>query len=167
MYKLERVRILIVESSDHMAGIFRTCLAMMSIPNQNIEIVYDVETAFGKFQRIQHDIVITDWMPGGAGLKLVEKIRKHDESPSKYIPIVMTAGSGNLKRVLLARDAGVSEYMVKPFSAQDLARRLTRVIEKPKPFIVSENYVGHDRRVKTMSFDGEDRRITEPEVHYE
>ena len=168
MYDLTRVRILVVESSEHMASIFRMVLSMLSVPAGNIDVINNADDAFVSYTRKIHDVIITDWMGNsGEGLEFVKMVRTNDESPNRYVPIIMSAGSGNLSRVIASRDVGVSEYLMKPFSAKDLAMRLVRVIEKPKPFIVSDNYVGHDRRVMNMSFDGEDRRKEEPAVHYE
>ena len=168
MYDLSRVRILIIESSEHMGSIFRTVLTMLSVANQNVDVVYNVEEGYESYTRKIHDIIITDWMSNrGEGIQFVKQIRMNDDSPNKYVPIIMTAGSGNLNRVLQSRDAGVTEYLVKPFSARDLASRLGRMIEKPKPFIITDDYVGHERRVKNMSFEGEDRRQADPDVHYE
>ena len=168
MYDLSRVRILIIESSEHMASIFRTVLIMLSVPPHNVDIVYNVEDGYTSYTRKIHDIIITDWMSNrGEGIQFVKQIRMNEDSPNKYVPIIMTAGSSNLNRVLDSRDAGVTEYLVKPFAAKDLASRLGRMIEKPKPFVVTETYVGHDRRIRKMSFEGEDRRKAEPVIQFE
>lgn len=73
----------------------------------------------------------------------------------------MTAGSGHRSKVLKARDAGVSDYIVKPFTAETLAKRITKIIEDEREFIVSGGFVGPNRRYRdTGNFDGEDRRTS-------
>ena len=45
-----------------------------------------------------------------------------------------------------ARDAGVTEFLVKPFTANDIARRITHVINRPRDFIETQDFFGPDRR---------------------
>lgn len=79
----------------------------------------------------------------------------------------MTAGSGHVSRVLRSRDAGISEYLIKPFAANALAVRIERVIENPRKFVVSDSYTGPDRRIREVPYEGEERRADQPEVEEE
>ena len=49
------------------------------------------------------------------------------------------------------RDAGVTEFLVKPFNARDLYRRIVQIIERPRQFVRSEDFFGPDRRRKRES----------------
>ncbi len=49
-------------------------------------------------------------------------------------------------RVVAARNAGINEFLAKPFSARDLYQRICSTILNPRPFIRAKNYVGPDRR---------------------
>lgn len=168
MYDFKNVNILLVESSEEVSSLIRSVLSMLSVPGQNIDTAYNVDEAFSQYVRTSHDIVITDWLDNmDQGLKLVKLIRTSNHSPYKFVPIIMSAGSGHLSRVVKSRDTGVSEYLVKPFAAKELAKRLARVIEHPKPFVVSDHYVGHDRRTKKLPFQGEDRRKQQNKMTYE
>jgi DNA-binding NtrC family response regulator len=62
------------------------------------------------------------------------------------VPIVLVTGYSALIRVAQARDAGVTEFMVKPFSANDMAKRIAYVINKPRDFVDAKDYFGPDRR---------------------
>lgn len=167
-YDFSKVNVLVVESTSEMFKLFKNVLAMLEVPDRNIHSAYSKDEGFEKFCTQRHDIVITDWLDNpDTGIELVRKIRTDDKSPNKFVPIIMTAGSSHLTRVLKSRDAGVSEYLVKPFAADALATRLTRVIEKPRPFVISKTYTGHDRRVKDMPFKGEDRRKEKLEIEYQ
>lgn len=138
---------------------------MLSVPEKNIHSAYSANEAFSKFYLTKHDIIITDWLDNpDSGISLIKRIRTDQKSPNKFVPIIMTAGSGHLSRVLRSRDAGVSEYLMKPFAADALARRITRVIESKKPFVVSASYTGPDRRVREVPYEGPDRRIDKMEV---
>jgi len=143
-----------------MTQLLRSVLHMLTIPPQNVFDAYTPEEAFAKFQHYKHDLVITDWLENpDMGIKLTEMIRKNKNSPNAYVPIIMTAGSAHYKRVVKARDAGISDYVVKPFSARLFASRITRVIEDRRPFVESEDFLGPDRRRKQdLEYDGEERR---------
>jgi DNA-binding response OmpR family regulator len=55
-------------------------------------------------------------------------------------------GFSEKRRVFQARDAGVTEFLVKPFNARDLYRRIAQLIERPRQFVRSEDFFGPDRR---------------------
>lgn len=163
-YNFKHVKILIVESSPELFELLRGVLSMFTVPDVNIYGAYSVEEGFALYTKDQFDMVIIDWMQTpDRGIELTKKIRTDSKSPNPFVPIIMTAGSGHKNRVLRARDAGVSEYLVKPFTAKTLARKIERIIEHPRPFVVCETYIGPDRRVGTGGYDGPDRRRQKPE----
>ena len=167
-YDFKDVNVLVVESSTAMYELIKSVLFMLGVPEGNIYSAYDLDEAFSKFCLKKHDIILSDWLNNpDHGIRLTKRIRTDEKSPHKFVPIIMTAGSGHYSRVINARDAGISEYLVKPFAAGDLAKRLVRVIESPKNFVTSEVYTGPDRRVKIIEYKGPDRRIEIPDVVYE
>lgn len=167
-YDLSKVNVLIVESSADMYKLFKSVLTMLSVPERNIDSAYSYEEAFNKFRNNKHDIIITDWLQNpDNGIKLTKMIRNGQNSPNIYVPVIMTAGSGHFNRVIKARDSGISEYLVKPFSADSLSVRLMRVIEKPRPFVMSDAYKGPDRRVRDVKIEGEDRRVEKYEIEHQ
>lgn len=163
-YDFKNVNVLVVESSKPMFRLVKDVLHIFGVPGVNIYDAYSPEEAFKLFKDVRHDLVIADWLENpDRGIQLTRTLRMDSTTPNPYVPIIMTAGSGHLSRVLRARDAGISEYLVKPFSAQALADRISRVIEKPRKFILSPNYVGPERRVKNIPFEGMERRLNKPE----
>jgi len=165
-YELDAVKVLVVESSTPLFQLFQGVLRLLGVPEINVSPAYSKQEGFEKFVRENHDLLIIDWMGvPDQGIQLVRDIRTHPRSPNPFVPILMTAGSGHARRVFLSRDSGVSDYLVKPFSAKDLAARIERLIEKPRPFVHSTNdegqlgYVGPDRRLKETEFNGYDRRM--------
>lgn len=162
-YDFKHVRVLVVESSVPMFQLVKGVLNLLTVPEGNIHSAYTVEEGFTKFCQIRHDLILVDWLQNpDRGIHLTKTIRRDKKTVNAFVPIIMTAGSGHLARVIKARDAGVSEYLVKPFSAKSLAERIVRVIEKQREFVVSDDYVGPDRRVKAISFDHAERRISAP-----
>jgi len=121
------------------------------------------EEGYEIFCEEKPDIVIADWhMVPMSGIDLVNKIRCEKSSPNKMVPIVMMTGYSALPRVAQARDTGATEFLVKPFSANDLARRIAYVINKPRDFIETADYFGPDRRRRVMSdYRGPKRRLSD------
>jgi DNA-binding response OmpR family regulator len=159
-YNFKKVKVMVVESSPPMFELVKGVLSLFTVPDTNISSAYSIEEAFQKFCDMQHDILIVDWLQNpDRGIKLTHKIRNDKGTPNRFVPIIMTAGSSHLQKVIRARDVGVSEYLVKPFTAKALAERITRVIESPRLFVSSETYTGPDRRRKTTEeYKGPERR---------
>jgi DNA-binding response OmpR family regulator len=106
------------------------------------------------------DIVLTDWaMPIFDGLELAQMIRQPGANANPYVPIIMLTGHSEKKRVVAARDAGITEFMAKPISAKSLYQRILNVVVNPRPFIKTKTYFGPDRRRNvTTNYVGPERR---------
>ena len=60
---------------------------------------------------------------------------------------------------MMARDAGVTEFLAKPISAKALYQRIVNVVVSPRPFIKTKSYFGPDRRRNTVTaYIGPERR---------
>ena len=71
----------------------------------------------------------------------------------------MLTGHSEKARVVGARDAGVTEFLVKPISAKALYERIFNVIANPRPFIKTKTYFGPDRRrTVNQNYVGPERR---------
>ena len=118
------------------------------------------EQGYNIFCQQNPDIVLADWlMEPMNGIELTKKIRTTPGSPNKMVPIILITGYSARPRVEEARDCGVTEFLVKPFAAQDLTRRLQHVINNPRNFIDYNGYFGPDRRRKaTEDYQGPRRR---------
>lgn len=118
------------------------------------------EEAWERFQKEKPDIIITDWlMEPMDGIELTMKIRRDGLSIDRMVPIIVMTGYSAITRVALARDIGVTEFLVKPFTANDLARRILSIIERPRDFVDADDFFGPDRRRRKMAeFSGQDRR---------
>lgn len=118
------------------------------------------ETAYQVFVKERPDIVITDWeMEPVDGLELVKWIRRDRMSPKRNVPVIMMTGYAASIRVAYARDQGITEFLVKPFTANELARRLAYVIDHPRDFVETPVFFGPDRRRrKSQDYQGPERR---------
>lgn len=79
------------------------------------------------------------------GAKLARAIRR-SEFACRKAPIIMVTGEATAGAILGARDAGVHEFLRKPFTIKDLLRRLEAVALKPRDWVEAVQYVGPDRR---------------------
>ena len=83
----------------------------------------DGDEAVKMFTEGDFDLVLTDWnMPGKTGLEVVQEIRKIN----KDVPVIMVTTEAEKSRVLEAIQAGVSDYLVKPFTADTLREKLEK-----------------------------------------
>lgn len=99
------------------------------------------------------DFVITDWrMPGMDGIEMTKIIRAAEQAYA-LVPIIMLTGNAEKHQVLQARDAGVNEYLIKPFTVKDLCSRLNEIVEHPREFVIAPVYKGPSRRRRAVPDD--------------
>ena len=106
------------------------------------------------------DMIISNWqMSPVDGLILLRWVRRHADSPNRFVPFVMLSGHSAPQKVAEARDTGVTEFITKPFSVTMLAQKLQIVVERPRQFVHTSSYFGPDRRRRPGEFRGQERRI--------
>lgn len=144
-FQFQKLSLLIAEDTEPMRKLLVSVLESMDIGT--INTAPNGEKAFKMFQNGNHDIVLTDWqMEPMNGIDLAREIRTNLLSPNRMAPIVLITGYSAWPRVEEARNAGVTEFLVKPFTANDLARRIAHVINSPRDFIETQDFFGPDRR---------------------
>lgn len=154
---LRDLHILIVEDNFNFRFLLRNILRAMGVGR--IDEVHDGEAALALLQTIDCDLVITDWkMEPIDGLELARRLRNSQDSPNRFVPMVMISGYSEVERVMEARDAGINEFLAKPISAKSLWSRLSNIVSRPRPFIRSEEYFGPDRRRRQDEHNGPERR---------
>jgi CheY-like chemotaxis protein len=160
MYRVDfsRLRVLVVDDNSYVRRLLRTLLHGFGV--REIVDAEDGAAALDVFGRANPDILLTDWeMPILDGIELTKLIRTSENSLNPYVPIVMVTAYTAKQRVLVARDAGVTEFLGKPISAQALHRRLVSVVAHPRDFIKTATYFGPDRRRnQAPGYSGEERR---------
>lgn len=144
-YQLHRISILVVEDNLPMLEIAKSLLLTFGVGH--VIGAHDGEIGFKRFCEYNPDIVIADWMMKPMdGISFTRLIRNDPQSPNPYVPVILMTGFSERRRVLQARDAGVTEFLVKPFNARDLYKRIAQVIERPRQFVRSGDFFGPDRR---------------------
>ncbi len=114
-------KVLVADDSGTMRKIIIRSLNAVGI--KDIVEAADGDEACTLFETEQFDLVLTDWnMPGKTGLEVVQTIR----ATGSKVPIVLITTEGEKGRVLQAIQAGVSDYLVKPFEADSLREKLEK-----------------------------------------
>ena len=93
------------------------------------------------------------------GLELTRKVRSATGVSNPFVPIVMTTANSEERHVIQARNAGVTEFLVKPLTVRSVYSRLCAIIERPRVFVNGGGYLGPDRRRRNdPSYSGAMRR---------
>lgn len=154
---LRDVSVMIVDDVKFTANMLRQMIRVLGC--MDIQTFSNVESAWTYYKHNKIDLIILDWeMAPGSGLKLTKLIRRSPETPNAFVPIIMVTSYRDKDHVFKARDAGVTEYVVKPVSPKALFSRIEAVIERPRRFVRVGEYFGPDRRRHHTAYDGDDRR---------
>lgn len=125
MAKLEfKEKILIADDFATMRRIVKNLLKQLGY--ENITEAEDGEQAYAKLKGGGFKFVVSDWnMPNLDGLGLVQKVRSDPEL--KTLPFLMVTAEAEKEKVIEAIKAGVSNYIVKPFTAETLKEKIDRI----------------------------------------
>lgn len=123
------MRILVVDDFSTMRRIIKNILR--EIGYHNVEEAEDGAKALEKLKLGGFDFVVTDWnMPNMPGIELLKEIRKDPEL--KAMPVLMVTAESQKDNVVQAVEAGVNNYIVKPFTATALKERIDLIIERAR-----------------------------------
>lgn len=119
------MRILVVDDAQTMRRIIVNLLRQLGFTNMTE--ADDGTTAWEKLGMERIDLIISDWnMPKMTGIDLLKKVRESESY--KTTPFIMVTAEGKRENVIAAVQAGVSNYIVKPFNAATLKEKMTKVI---------------------------------------
>ncbi len=119
------LKFLVVDDFSTMRRIIKNLLNELGY--QNVQEADDGTTALPLLQAGDFDVLITDWnMPGLPGIELLKQVRS-DPKLGK-LPVLMLTAEAKREQIIEAAQAGVSGYVIKPFTAQTLAEKLAKVL---------------------------------------
>jgi two-component system chemotaxis response regulator CheY len=122
-----KMKFLVVDDFSTMRRIVKNILKQLGY--ENIEEAEDGAQAYSKLQNGNFDFVVSDWnMPNMDGLELLKKIRSDERL--KAMPVLMVTAESEKDKVITAIQAGVNNYVVKPFTAEVLKEKMDRIFEK-------------------------------------
>lgn len=120
-----KINVLIVDDFATMRRILKNILRQIGF--SNIAEAGDGKSALRELKKDKFDLILCDWnMPEMSGLELLTTIRSDDEL--KNIHFIMVTAEAQKDNIIEAVKAGVSNYIVKPFTAETMAEKLKKVI---------------------------------------
>ncbi len=121
----KNMRILVVDDYKTMLRIIRNLLKQLSF--NNIDDAMDGSSALQKLREKEFGLVISDWnMEPMTGLELLKEVRADEKL--KDLPFIMITAESKAENVIVAKKAGVSNYIVKPFNAETLKAKIASVL---------------------------------------
>jgi two-component system, chemotaxis family, chemotaxis protein CheY len=120
----KEMAILIVDDYKTMLRIIRNLLKQLGF--ENVDEAVDGSSALKSLRDKDYGLVISDWnMEPMTGLQLLREVRA--DGKLKHIPFIMVTAESKTENVIAAKEAGVTNYIVKPFNAETLKQKLVTV----------------------------------------
>ncbi|MFH2093043.1 MAG: chemotaxis response regulator CheY [Pseudomonadota bacterium] len=120
------IKVLIVDDFATMRRILKNILKQLGF--KNLVEADDGTTAWEVLEGQKVDLIISDWnMPKMTGLELLKKVRASDNY--KTTPFLMVTAEAQKQNVIEAVQAGVSNYVVKPFTAEAISDKLEKILK--------------------------------------
>lgn len=119
------MKFLVVDDYNTMCRILTNLLKQLGFTN--VDSASDGQQALTKLQDDKFDFVISDWnMEPMTGIELLREVRGNDKL--KHLPFIMITAESKTENVIAAQQAGVSNYIVKPFNAETLKGKIASVL---------------------------------------
>ncbi|PZQ48460.1 MAG: two-component system response regulator [Micavibrio aeruginosavorus] len=124
----KNMNVLVVDDYQTMIRIIKNLLKQLGF--NNVDEATDGGAAYELLERKKYGLVISDWnMEPMSGLELLKKVRAtaSNDAISK-VPFIMVTAESKTENVIAAKQAGVNNYIVKPFNAETLKTKISSVI---------------------------------------
>ncbi|MGB1879566.1 MAG: chemotaxis response regulator CheY [Gammaproteobacteria bacterium] len=123
----KNMKILVVDDFSTMRRIIKNLLRDLGFTN--VDEADDGSTALPKLKAGGFDFLITDWnMPIMEGIQLLKEVRSDAKLAS--LPVLMVTAEARREQIVMAAEAGVNGYIVKPFTAQTLDQKIAKIFER-------------------------------------
>lgn len=121
------MKILVVDDFSTMRRIVKNVLSQLGF--ENVDEAEDGAQAYAKLQGGGYGMVVADWnMPNMDGFELLKNVRNNPAL--KDLPFLMVTAESEKDKVIAAIQAGVNNYIVKPFTAEVFKEKMDRIFEK-------------------------------------
>lgn len=121
----KNMNILIVDDYQTMLRIIKNLLKQLGF--SNIDEATNGQQALDMFKTKKYNLIISDWnMEPMSGLDLLKSVRGSNDNGQ--VPFIMITAESKTENVVAAKQAGVNNYIVKPFNAETLKMKLTAVL---------------------------------------
>ncbi len=124
---LKQINILVVDDMEPMLSLISACLRKLGV--EKLTTANNGQNAWKILNKNRIDLIVCDWdMPKMTGLELLKLVRESDVH--KHIPFLLLTATTEKKLVLEAVQAGVSDYLAKPFTPKELDFRIIKLLRK-------------------------------------
>lgn len=159
---LTKLKILVVEDHPAQAATLRAMLEGFGVTRIDMAVDAEAAVRFLKTGTL-YDLMLCDYNLGATnGISLTKAVRTDTNLTNRYMPIIMLTADPRTDRNIMARDAGVNDFLAKPVQPAILLRMIEIVLQRPRAYVETDSgYFGPDRRRrKTEGVTG--RRDTDP-----
>lgn len=123
----KNMKILIVDDFSTMRRIIKNLLRDLGFTNT--AEADDGKTALPRLKAGGIDFLVTDWnMPGMSGLDLLKAVRSDPDLAA--LPVLMVTAEAKREQIIMAAQAGVNGYIIKPFTAATLKEKIEKIFER-------------------------------------
>jgi two-component system, chemotaxis family, chemotaxis protein CheY len=156
---LHNLTALIVDDNSHMTRLLHALLVAYGL--RDVHEASDGRSGIKVLNAVKPDFVLCDYdMKPMNGIGFVKLVRRNCPPPLAWIPIIMITAHTELRRIETARDAGITEALLKPVTPRNLYDRIVQIIERPRRFVKTPEFAGPDRRRRRgTSYEGPKRRF--------
>lgn len=156
-YDFSQAKVLVVDPASPMLALTKSILHNLGFGQ--IYTARDTNKGFELLRQNNPDIVFAEWMvTPQSGIEFVRQIRNSPLSPDPYVPVIMMTGFSSYERVVEARDSGITEFLVKPFTSDEFCAKLKNVVENQRYFVAAPAFFGPNRRRRKAPEEGPKRR---------
>lgn len=157
MDKIVKHGVLIADPQPNMASLIAA--TMRGIGHRMVTEVTSLRELEASLANRSFSLVVMDDQLGHTAIDFVRQVRGDIGHANRTTAIIMMSAAPSAQTIAEARDAGVSEFLRKPFSAADLQKRIAGLDLMPRDFVVAPEYAGPDRRRKILAIaEEEDQR---------
>lgn len=123
----KKIPILVVDDFSTMRRIVKNCLRQLGF--ENVTEAEDGKIALDKLKSNKFEFIVSDWnMPNMMGIDLLRAVRSDEKL--KTIPFLMVTAEAQKENIIEAAKAGVSNYIIKPFTADLLQQKMEAIFQK-------------------------------------
>jgi two-component system, response regulator PdtaR len=149
-------RVLVVEPHGASARLLGELLK--GVGAREIHVAQTGVQALGSCKLFEPQVILTEIGPDQDGLKFVRSLRR-STLPCREAPVIVVTAEATASTIVAARNAGVHEFLRKPFAARDLNRRLEAAVLRSRDWVEAVGYVGPDRRrFNSAAYEGPRKR---------
>lgn len=160
--EIQSAEIGVADATRSIADLVRNALAMWNIRNVRTYAGGSELATIARIAVSRPDILVINSVGRlPSALTIARAIRDRRAFPDPFMAIIMVMANVTRERVLLARDAGVDEFLAFPFSPKALYQRIASIVLDRRGFVATPTYFGPDRRRGAMAqYLGANRRST-------